>query len=64
MTGCVGIILLSENTIRCPNCGYAMQNTYVRMKNSNGKRTLKTTGTLRCMDCKIEKPSQETKIIV
>jgi C4-type Zn-finger protein len=54
---------LSEETIVCPNCGYAMQDTYTRTKNHNGKRTWKATGTKLCDQCNVEKHSTSTKII-
>jgi hypothetical protein len=42
---------------------YAMQNTYTRSNNHNGKETWITTGSKFCEKCKIEKPSKDIRII-
>lgn len=55
---------MSEETIRCPNCGYAMQSLYIQTTNSLGKRTWKVINAKYCMKCKIEKPENEIRIIV
>jgi len=54
---------MSEETIRCPNCGYAMQKEYVHIINSSGKRTWKTTGNLFCYECKVGILSEENKFV-
>lgn len=50
--------------MRCPECGYVMQNMYVQTKNNKGNRTTKPTGSVCCFKCKIEKPSEQMKIII
>ena len=52
---------LSENTIRCPNCGYAMQNLYCKSTNTKGNKTMKTVPIKFCDRCEIGKT--EIKII-
>ena len=48
---------------KCPECGYAMRNLYLRTKTNNGKETWKQNGSKYCEECDVEKPKQSTKII-
>ena len=46
---------MGEGIIRCPECGYAMQNLYCKTTNQKGNKTMKTVPIKFCMQCEIAK---------